>query len=63
MIGKNSKTFQTISSTKIFVENIACLEPFLMSFSKYPISNVWKWINGKKKFLKNLLTLDSRLED
>ena len=30
MIGKNSKTFQTISSTKIFVENIACLEPFLM---------------------------------
>lgn len=40
MIGKNFKTFQTFSSTKIIVENIACLELFLMSFSKYPISNV-----------------------
>ena len=48
MIGKNFKTFQTFSSTKIIVENIACLELFLMSFSKYPISNVWKWLNGKK---------------
>ena len=40
MIGKNFKTFQTFSSTKIIVENIACLELFLMSFLKYPISNV-----------------------